>query len=249
MNKPFFSKVHELYFKATPVHGNGSRPIYNVHCGQETNTTEKEAATLSSSQSAARDSVQVNGNRRVTMNNNKQIITTRAKTIKTRSLEGKLNGTLSSDVISKFGAYCNNYAVEGVLLDSVDFSLNRMNGGKIQLMSGLVTLEKHLGLPIQRTFAGHPAPDSWLKKMFPNGVDEEKILFRQGRRFTNDAINAMSKMRVTKAKNAKIDVCGEAKQAVDEGIIEFSQYNNKMELVIIGEWPCCNVIHEIPPIK
>jgi hypothetical protein len=84
-----------------------------------------------------------------------------AKAINTRNLEGKLNGTLSDDVIAKFGAYCGKYNVEGALLDSGDFSLNRMHGGKIQLMSGLVTLEKHLGLPVERTFAGHPAPDSW----------------------------------------------------------------------------------------
>jgi hypothetical protein len=58
-------------------------------------------------------------------------------------------------------------------------------------MSGLVTLEKHLGLPIQRTFAGHPAPNCWLKKMFPNGVDKDQILYRHGQRFTNDAINAV----------------------------------------------------------
>jgi hypothetical protein len=61
--------------------------------------------------------------------------------------------------------------------------------------------------------------------MFPHGVDENKILYRLGQRFTNDAINAICKIHVTKAKNAKIDACKDAKQAVDEGIIEFSQYN------------------------
>jgi hypothetical protein len=34
-----------------------------------------------------------------------------------------------------------------------------------------------------------------------------------------------AKIHVTKAKNAKIDACKDAKQAVDEGIIEFAQYN------------------------
>jgi hypothetical protein len=186
MNEPFFSKVHEVYFKATLARGNGYDD--SVHCDLET-TTEKDAAALWSSQSAAHGSVQANDNRCATMNNNRKIITTRAKTISTRSLEGKLNGLLSSSIISKFDAYCNNYAVEGVLLDSGNFSLNKTR--KIQLMSGLATLEKHLGLPIQRTFAGHPAPKSWLKKMFPNGVDEDKIVCQHGQRFTNDAINAV----------------------------------------------------------
>jgi hypothetical protein len=112
-----------------------------------------------------------------------------------------LGVSLESDVIAKFGAYCDNYDLEGVLLNSGDFSLNRINGAKIQLNSGLVTLEKHLGLPIQRTFAGHPAPNSWLKKMFPNGVDEDLIVYRWGQRFTNDAINAVCRIQLTAATN------------------------------------------------
>jgi hypothetical protein len=100
-----------------------------------------------------------------------------------------------------------------------------MNNKRIHLHSGLTTLESRLGLPIKRTFSGTPAPDRWFTKMFPNGVDEKEILYRLGQKYTNDAINAVSKAHVTKVKNAKIEACKDAKQAVDEGIIEFSQYN------------------------
>jgi hypothetical protein len=61
--------------------------------------------------------------------------------------------------------------------------------------------------------------------MFPNGVDEKEILYRLGQKYTNDAINVVSKAHVTKIKNAKIDACKDAKQAVDEGIVDFCQYN------------------------
>jgi hypothetical protein len=161
MNKPFFSKVHELYFKATPVRGNGYDDM--IHCGQETiTTTEKEAAALWSSQSAPHNSIQRIPVKGKPMN---YVIATCAKAINTRSLEGKLNGTLCDDVIAKFAAYCDKYNVEGALLDSGYFSLNRMNGGKIQLMNGLVTLEKHLGLPVERTFAGYPTTRSSPNKI------------------------------------------------------------------------------------
>jgi hypothetical protein len=193
MDEPFFSKVHEVYIKATPARGNGHDDV--THCHQET-TTKKEAATLWSSRSAAHiQRIPVKGKQ---MNKNIKVIATYAKAIVTRNLEGKLNGTLSRDVSSKFGAYCRKYDVEGVLLDSGNFTLNKMNGAKIQLKSGLATLEKHLGLPIQRTFAGHPAPACWLKKMFPNGVDKDQIVYRWGLSFTNDAINAVCRIQTNK---------------------------------------------------
>jgi hypothetical protein len=43
MHEPFFSKVHEVYFKATPARGNGHDDV--THCHQET-TTKKEAVAL-----------------------------------------------------------------------------------------------------------------------------------------------------------------------------------------------------------
>jgi hypothetical protein len=121
LDKPFFSKVHEVYFKATLARGNGYDDI--THCNQET-TTQKEAAALWSPWSAAHiQRIPVKGKQ---MNNNRKIITTRAKTITTRSFEGKLNGTLSSGIISKFVAYCNNYAVEEFCWSRATFhSINR----------------------------------------------------------------------------------------------------------------------------
>jgi hypothetical protein len=147
------------------------------------------------------------------------------KTIKTRNLEGRLSGPITDQIVKQFDAYCKNGGIEGVLLRGGEFTLNKMDNKIIHLNSGLTTLEGHLGLPVERTFSGTPAPDRWLTKMFPNGVDEKEILYRLGQKYTNDAINAVSKAHVTKVKNAKIDACKDAKQAVDEGIIEFSQYN------------------------
>jgi hypothetical protein len=80
-------------------------------------------------------------------------------------------------------------------------------------------------MDLQRVPMDRPAPDSLVKKLFPMGVDEASILARMGQKYTNMAINAMCKIHVTKAKNAKIDACKDAKQAVYEGIIEYSQYN------------------------
>jgi hypothetical protein len=119
MDEPFFSKVHEVYFKATPAPGNGHDDV--THCHQET-TTKKDAAALWSSWSAAHiQRIPVKGK---PMNKNLKVIGTCAKAIVTRNLEGKLNGTLSRDVSSKFGTYCRKYDVEGILLDSGDFILN-----------------------------------------------------------------------------------------------------------------------------
>jgi hypothetical protein len=59
--------------------------------------------------------------------------------------------------------------------------------------------------------------------MFPGGVDEKKILYRLGQRFTNNAINAVSRIEVTAATNKAIDQCTDGKQARDRGLIHFSQ--------------------------
>jgi hypothetical protein len=99
-----------------------------------------------------------------------------------------------------------------------------MDNKCINLNSGLATLETHSGLPVQCTYSERLAPDRWLTNKFPNGVDEKEILYRLGKKYTNDAINAVSKIHVTKARNAKIDACKDAKQAVDEGIVDFSEY-------------------------
>jgi hypothetical protein len=182
MDEPFFSKVHEVYFKATPARGNGHDDI--THCHQETTTTRKETATISSLRLAAQYSIEhepVKAKKRGRMN----------KSIQTRNLEGRLNGQITTQIIKKFGAYCENGQTEGVLLRSGEFSLNKMDSKCINLNNGLVTLESHLGLPIERSYSGKTAPQCWLKKMFPNGVDEDEILYRHGQRFTNDAINAL----------------------------------------------------------
>jgi hypothetical protein len=83
MDEPFFSKVHEVYLKATPVRGNGYGDI--THCGQEntTTTTEKEDAALWSSKSAPHNSIQ-----RIPANGKPMncVIATCAKAISARSL-------------------------------------------------------------------------------------------------------------------------------------------------------------------
>jgi hypothetical protein len=53
-----------------------------------------------------------------------------------------------------------------------------------------------------------------VRKLFPI----LSILARVGQKYTDMAINAMCKIHVTKAKNAKRDAFKDAKQAVDEGI-------------------------------
>jgi hypothetical protein len=90
-----------------------------------------------------------------------------------------------------------------------------MDNKRIHLNSGLTKLESRLGLPVERTHSGTPARDRWLTKMFPNGVNEVQTLYQLEKRFMNDAINAMARIHVTKAKNAKIAACRDAKQAVD----------------------------------
>jgi hypothetical protein len=83
------------------------------------------------------------------------------------------------------------------------------------------TLMKELGvMDLQHVPMDRPAPDSLVRKLFPMGVDEASILVRMGQKYNDMAINAMCKIHVTKVKNAKIDACKDAKQAVDEGIIE-----------------------------
>jgi hypothetical protein len=147
------------------------------------------------------------------------------KNIKTKSLEGRLSGPITDEIVKQFSTYCENGEIDGVLLRGGEFTLNKTDNKIIHLNSGLLTLQGHLGLPIERTHSLRPAPERWLGKMFPNGVDESKILYRLGQKFTDEAINTVVKIHKTKAKNAKIDSCKDAKQAVDEGIIEFSQYN------------------------
>jgi hypothetical protein len=116
------------------------------------------------------------------------------KDIKSRNLEGRLSGHITDQIIKNFRTYCENGEIEGVLLRSGEFSLNKMDNKKIHLHSGLTTLESRLGLPVECTFSGTPAPDCWLKNKFPNGVDEEQILYRLGKKYTNDSINAASKI-------------------------------------------------------
>jgi hypothetical protein len=102
--------------------------------------------------------------------------------VATRNFEGKICRPITTDVISKFGGYCDKLRLEGALLASGEFSLHRPDDRKIRLENYSMTLQNRFGVLVERKYYGLPALDAWLKQMFPSGVDEDKILYRLGQK-------------------------------------------------------------------
>ena len=68
-----------------------------------------------------------------------------------------------------------------------------------------------------------PIDQPWLQKMFPAGVDENKFLTELGHRFTNDAINTLSKILTTAETNKAIGLCKDGNEAAERGLIHYRQ--------------------------
>jgi hypothetical protein len=183
MNEAFFSKVHEVYFKATPVRGNGYDDI--THCDQKT-TTEK-----SSLQSAVHDCVQ-----RVSVKSNKRAATNK-KRFQGRSLLLKTDKLIESDKLISFMAGIES---GGVTKDGyvVMRCAKRMN-----FRNGELSIAKRLGLEssnIQILSEYHDLPDEFLIKYMNGDYNPADWCYRFGKMQSDEYMKTISK---TKAENLK----------------------------------------------
>jgi hypothetical protein len=153
------------------------------------------------------------------------VISIEEQQIRVRHLALKYDGLVNQDLVNKLSQYCMATGIGHWMLTRDGHVLLSCNG-YIRLSKGVKSLADQLGLlQLKRVPMNKPAPDTLIRKLFPMGVDEASILARMGEKYTDMAINAIAKIHVTKAKNAKIDACKDAKQAVDEDFENITLYN------------------------
>jgi hypothetical protein len=211
MDKPFFSKVHEVYFKATPVRGNGYDDI--THCAQET------AAEKSSLQLAVHE-VSAKSNKRATTNK---------KRFQGRSLLLKTDKLIESDKLVSFmaGVESGGATNDGYVVLKTTKQMNFQNGE--------VSIAKRLGLEsgdIQMLSEYEYLPDEFLIKYMNGDYDPTVWRHRFGKMQCDEYMKTVSKMTVETLKNRI-----RTKSNKERPIIP-PQMKEQQEMQFI---PCCSI--------
>jgi hypothetical protein len=175
MNEPFFSKVHETYFKATPARGNG----YD-------DTQVKNADGMDTLVSPPKTQPTATPTENVKIKKKSQVS---GKTVGFRMN----TGTLTEDeqrlvdafaVSSGFRNICYTNTGEVVLANAP----NKLNFNSER------ALEKRIGLPnnsLTKLNRKNPAPESWIRTTFSLGFDEGLIRKAVGEKFQKAYVDAL----------------------------------------------------------
>jgi hypothetical protein len=184
MNEPFFSKVHETYFKATPARGNGYDDI--VRCQLDT-TAEKPSL-----QSSAQYSGQ-----QIAVKSNQRVATTR-KRFQGRTLLLKTNKPIESAKLVSFmaGVESGGANNDGYVILKTTKQMNFRNGE--------VSIAKRLGLEsgdIQMLSEYQYLPDEFLIKYMSGDYDPTIWRHRFGKMQCDEYMKTVSKMTMENLKN------------------------------------------------
>ena len=126
--------------------------------------------------------------------------------------------------------FCDSHDVEQMLY-ATDGTVALTSSKQVHLKNGMTTLQRHLGLSYAPTLVSQfkPLPTAWLAHAFADGYDASKIIYAFGPKYSEAAITAVNKSRVSRVQNKiQNDAIGTKSigQMKNEGVVPFSQLLN-----------------------